>query len=154
MLWGIIVIIAVVLDQVSKYIIDKNVEYQSMIPVIDKFFYITYSRNTGAAWGMFKNGRYYFIALTFVISIALVYMIIKSDNKFLKLSLSMILGGALGNFIDRVRVGSVTDFLDFWFGSYNFPTFNVADSFVVVGTILLAIYMLFIYKEPEKTSVE
>lgn len=149
MLWGIIVVIAIALDQVSKYIIERYVEYGSMIPVIDKFFYITYFRNKGAAWGMFQNGRYFFIAVTVIVAGVLIYMLTRSSNKLLKFSLAFILGGALGNFIDRVRVGSVVDFLDFYFGSYHFPTFNAADSFVVIGTVLLGIYMLFIHKERE-----
>ncbi len=145
--WIIIIALAIALDQLSKYYIVKTVEYQSMIPVIDNFFYITYSRNKGAAWGILQNGRFFFLALTLLVSAVMIYIIIKNSNKVLRTSLAMILGGAAGNFIDRARAGSVVDFLDFYFGSYNFPTFNVADSFVVVGTIILAYYMLFIYKE-------
>lgn len=153
MLWGIIIFVAVVLDQVSKFLIVKYVDQVSRIPVIENFFYIVYSRNKGAAWGMFQGGRYFFIAVTIVVSIIMVYMLKKTDSKLLKLSLSFVLGGAIGNFIDRVREGSVVDFLDFYFGSYNFPTFNIADSFVVVGTIMLAVYMLFVQKDEEKVKV-
>lgn len=150
MIWGIIIVIAIAFDQASKFYIHRHVEYLSMTPVIDKFFYITYTRNSGAAWGIFQNGRYFFIAVTIVVSLVLLYMLIKNDNFILRLSLSFILGGAMGNFIDRVLVGSVVDFLDFHFGSYHFPTFNIADSFVVAGTFLLAYYILFIQKDEEK----
>ena len=147
MLWVIIILTAVLLDQVSKYLITIFIEYGSQLPVIKDFFYITYTRNKGAAWGILQDGRYFFIGVTIIVSAVLVYMLVKSDNRVLRTSLSMILGGAAGNFIDRVRVGSVVDFLDFYFGSYNFPTFNVADSFVVVGTFILGYYLMFIYKE-------
>jgi signal peptidase II len=77
---------------------------------------------------------------------------IKYDNRFLRFALSLILGGAIGNYIDRVIEGKVTDFLLFYIGSYPFPIFNAADMAVTCGTILLAIYMLFIYKEPPKKN--
>lgn len=152
MIWAIIIGAIVALDQVTKYIVSENIEYGGLIPVIDGFFYLTYHENKGAAWGILQNGRYFFIALTVLFSIVVVYFLAKYQNRFLKLSLAFILGGAVGNLIDRVVKGSVADFLDFHFGSYNFPTFNVADTFITVGTILLAYYMLFIYREPEKRA--
>ncbi|MCX7842429.1 MAG: signal peptidase II [Clostridia bacterium] len=154
MIWAIIIILAVIADQGTKYLIVNNVEYARQIPVISNFFYITYSRNKGAAWGIFQNGRYFFIVVTVIVSIVLAYMLVTSNNNLLRTSLSMILGGAAGNFIDRVREGSVVDFLDFYFGSYNFPTFNAADSFVVVGTILLAYYLLFNKTEEIKEEIK
>ena len=154
MLWAIIAILIAALDQIVKQIVISKIPYGEIIPVIDKFFYLTYHENKGAAWGFFQNGRIFFIVLTLLISIVIVYMIAKSKDKLLKLSLAVILGGALGNFIDRVLKGGVGDFLDFHIFSYHFPTFNVADMFVVIGTILLAIYLLFIYKEPVKEAHE
>jgi len=152
MLWIIIIALIVVLDQVSKYAVVKNIGYGDLIPVIDKFFYLTYYENKGAAWGILQNGRYFFIALTVIVSAFIVYFLYKSDSRLLSFSLSFILGGAFGNLIDRVLKGSVTDFLDFHFGSYHFPTFNAADSFVVVGTAILAYYLIFVYKDgqPDK----
>jgi signal peptidase II len=77
----------------------------------------------------------------------------KYNNKLLRGSLSMVIGGALGNLIDRMfRSGGVVDFLDFQFGSYHFPSFNVADSFIVVGTIIMAYYLLFVHKDKEESS--
>ncbi len=150
MLWIAVVLILVAIDRVSKYLINLNIKYGDRIPVIDNFFYLTNHDNYGAAWGIFQNGRYIFIGLTVIVSAAIVVFIARAENKFLKFTLSVILSGALGNLIDRIYKGGVTDFLDFFIGSYNFPTFNAADICVVTGTILLAIYMLFIYKEPEK----
>lgn len=154
MLWAFIAAIIAVLDQATKQLVLRNITSTDRITVIDGFFYLIYRENTGAAWSLFPNGRYFFLAITPVIAGALVFFLVRSHSRFLKLSLSLILGGAAGNFIDRAYRGSVVDFFDFHFGSYVFPTFNVADTFVVVGTILLSIYMLFIYKEPSKKPPE
>lgn len=150
MLWIIIIILVVVIDQVSKYIIVKNVATDQMIPVIDHFFYLTLHKNTGGAWGILQDGRLLFMIAIPFISAAVIYFMVKNNNRFLRFSLSLILGGAVGNYIDRLFEGSVTDFLLFYIGSYPFPIFNAADMSVTCGTILLAVYMLFIYKEPSK----
>lgn len=152
MLWAIIVILIVAVDQITKQIVMTKIPYGEIVPVIDKFFYLTYHENKGAAWGIFQNGRIFFIVLTLLISSVMIYFISKSKPRMLKLALAIILGGALGNFIDRVVKGGVGDFLDFYIGSYHFPTFNAADTFIVIGTILLAVYLLFIYKEPAKAE--
>jgi signal peptidase II len=154
MIWGIIIVLIVALDQYTKYVIVNKINFGDVIPVIDKFFYLTYWENKGAAWGILQNGRIFFLVITVVIVAAMTYILYKSDNKILKSALSLVLGGALGNFIDRARTGSVVDFLDFYLGSYHFPTFNVADTFVVIGTFLLAYYLLFIYKEKEPESIK
>jgi signal peptidase II len=152
MLWGVIIFIAVILDRISKMYIVRHIGFTKSIPVINNFFYITYWENKGAAWGILQGGRYAFIILTVIISAGILHILYRSENKILKLSLSIILGGAVGNFIDRVYKGSVVDFLEFHFGSYQFPIFNVADSCVVVGTILLAYYLLFIYKDKKEKN--
>jgi signal peptidase II len=154
MIWIFIIVMISAIDQISKYLIIKNVKYNQLIPVIDKFFYITYHENKGAAWGIMQEKRSIFIVLTLVLSVIMGYVLFKTENRLLKLSLSLILGGAIGNLIDRIFKGSVADFLDFHFGAYNFPTFNVADMFIVIGTILLSIFILFIYKEPNLEGVE
>lgn len=150
MIWLIIVILVVVLDQLTKLIVEGNISFGSSIPVINGFFYLSHWKNTGAAWGIFQNGRMFFIPLTIIVSIVLIYYLYKADSRFLKISLSFIIGGALGNFIDRVWRTSVVDFLEFHFGSYIFPIFNVADCFLVVGTFLLGFYLLFIYNEKKQ----
>lgn len=152
MLWITIVAILIGIDRYSKYIINKNIAFGERISIIDKFFYLTNHDNLGAAWGMFQNGRYIFIGLTIIVAAIIIVYMTKAQSKFLKLALSVILGGAFGNLIDRVYKGGVTDFLDFYIGSYHFPTFNAADMCIVLGTILLAIYLLFIYREPEKKT--
>lgn len=150
MIWVAVIFVIVLLDQLTKYMVVKNIDLGNSITIIEQFFYLAHWRNKGAAWGIMQNGRAIFIPVTIVVSIVLVYIMHKYENKLLRFSLSLILGGAIGNLIDRIfRPDGVVDFLDFHFGSYRFPTFNLADSFVVVGTIILAYYMLFIYKEKE-----
>lgn len=154
MIWGIIIVLIVALDQFTKYVIVNKIVFGEVIPVLDNFFYLTYWENKGAAWGILQNGRYFFIVLTSIVIVIMAYFLYKADNNYLKVSLALVLGGALGNLVDRVRMGSVVDFLDFYIGSYHFPTFNVADTFVVIGTFLLAYYLIFIYKEKELESIQ
>ena len=147
MLWIIIIAIIVALDQIVKYIIINNVDLGTSVIVINNFFYITHIKNTGAAWSILQGKRLFFIAVTLVACGFIIYYLYNAGNKLLKFSLSLIFAGAVGNIIDRVAKGSVTDFLEFQFGSYTFPIFNIADISVVIGSILLAYYILFIYKE-------
>ncbi len=159
MIWAFIILVIIGLDQLTKYVVINSIGYGEMKPVINGFFYLAHYQNTGAAWGIFQNGKAFLIPVTLIVSIVIGYMLYKSKNKMYSISLSMVLGGAIGNFIDRAfREGGVVDFLDFHFGAYNFPTFNVADSFIVIGTILLSCYILFFMKEDkvitEKTEKE
>ncbi len=150
MLWVAVVVFLVAVDRYTKYVINQTIAYGDRIPVLGDFFYLTNHDNYGAAWGIFQNGRYFFVILTLIVSAVIIIYMFKSESKFLKLALSVILGGAFGNLIDRIYKGGVTDFLDVYIGSYHFPTFNAADISVVTGTLLLLAYMLFVYKEPEK----
>lgn len=149
MYWFLIIVLIVALDQVTKFAIESSIEFGGAIPVIDNFFYIAHWKNTGAAWGIFQDGKALLIPLTMIISLVLVYYLYKGENKIMRLSLSFIIGGAAGNLIDRIWRTGVVDFFEFHFGSYQFPIFNVADTFVVIGTAILAYYMLFIYKEKD-----
>lgn len=150
MLWIILTVIIVVIDQVTKYFVVQNVEIGEKIPIIGELFYLTLHMNPGAAWGVLQNGRIFFLIIVPLISIFVVYYMIKNKSNFLRFTLALILAGAVGNYIDRLFIGEVRDFLLFYIGSYPFPVFNVADMAVTCGTIAMAIYVLFIYKEPEK----
>jgi len=152
MLWILIPVLTVIIDQITKYVVVKNISMNEMIPVIDEFFYLTLHKNTGGAWGIMQNSRIFFLIAIPVISAGVIYSIIKNKNPMMRFALSLILGGAIGNYIDRLIEGSVTDFFLFYIGSYPFPIFNVADIAVTCGTVLLVIYMIFIYKEPQKES--
>lgn len=152
MLWGILVILIIAVDRAAKILVIKSMKINESITVINNFFYINYIENKGAAMGILQNGRYFFIPMTIIVAAVLIYVLVKAKNNLLKLTLTFILGGAIGNFIDRALWGSVIDFLHFRFWSYDFYIFNVADAFIVVGTILLAYYLLFIHKDKEKQA--
>lgn len=155
MIWAVIILAIIGLDQLTKYIVINRIGLGEKKTVIDGFFYLTHWKNTGAAWGIMQNGKLILVPVTIIVSIVLAYYLVKSKNKMFRVSLSLILGGAIGNLIDRAfREGGVVDFLDFHFGSYNFPTFNVADSFIVIGTILLGYYILFVLKDDKVVSQE
>ncbi len=149
MIWILITALIIVIDRITKILVTKNVEPHETIPVIRGFFNIVFTENTGAALGILQNGRAFLIPFTIITVFLLLYFLIKSESRLFKTSLSMVIGGALGNLADRVFRGSVVDFLDFQFGSWHFWAFNVADIFIVLGTALMAWYMIFIYKEPE-----
>jgi signal peptidase II len=147
MLWILIIGIVVILDQLVKFIVVKNLAIGGSVTVIDKFFSIYHIGNTGAAWSILDGQRILFIIISSTACIAIAVFLFKAKHKLLKLCLSLIFAGAVGNLIDRVLKGSVTDFLRFDFGSYMFPVFNVADMAVVIGSALLMYYMFFIYKD-------
>ncbi len=153
MLWVIISIVVVIIDQLTKRIVVENISMGERIPVIENFFYLTLHKNSGAAWGILQDGRLFFLIIIPIVSAIVIYSMIKNVNRLLRFSCALILGGAVGNYIDRLLEGKVTDFLLFYIGSYPFPIFNVADMAVTCGTILLAVFMLFVYKEPPKKEM-
>ena len=143
-------LISVLLDQATKLTIDAKLGFSDRIPVIDDFFYITHARNPGAAFGLFGDSPVV-IRLTLFIGITLVALAmvvsffrkLAPGDRFSALSLGLILGGAVGNLVDRIFRGEVVDFLHFrlW-GGYEWPDFNLADSFIVVGVAFLVIELL------------
>ena len=141
------------LDQVVKYLIIGNFHLYTSVRVIPNFFYITYARNDGAAFGIFEDGRWYFIILS-LIAIASVIGYIFSDKKIEKIeaiSYALVLGGILGNLVDRIIYGYVIDYLDFYIFGFDTPIFNIADSCIVVG-ILIVMYNLIVKGEPNEIS--
>jgi signal peptidase II len=143
MLQLFIVAFIVALDQLTKYLAKTYLKPVGSVPLIQNVFHFTYVENRGAAFGILQNQRWLFIVLTVVISAVIAYYLFarRQESIVLTIALSMILGGAIGNLIDRLRLGYVVDMLHFVLIDY--PVFNVADSFVVIGTILLAYYILF-----------
>ena len=145
----ITLLLVVGLDQISKMYVISVMTLHSSHPVIDGFFNITYVRNPGAAFGFLANAAPMFRSLfLIVVSAAAIVMILwflaknKSAGMFLTFALSLILGGAVGNLLDRIRFGIVVDFLDFYIASWHWPAFNVADSAISVGAVLLIVEML------------
>lgn len=145
-LWIIIIAASILLDQLTKWIVVNSMELYESIVLIPKLFSFTYIPNYGAAWGMFSEHRWVFMLVT---SIALIIMPIilyryRKVHFLFNLSLSLFIGGAIGNMIDRVFVGYVVDFLEFTF--IDFPVFNVADICVVFGAGIMIVYALFFDK--------
>ena len=134
-----IALLVLLVDQWSKRWVVTHMELMEQIPVIEGFFYITSHRNRGAAFGILQNQQWLFISITIVVVIFLFIYIwkLRKEQPFTTFSLSLLLGGALGNFIDRVRTGEVVDFFHFQYDVYQFPIFNVADSAIVVGVTIL-----------------
>ena len=135
-------ILTLVVDIVSKIIVVKNVVFGEEISVIKNFLKITYVRNTGVAWSIFSDMQFMIIIISILIIGGIVWYMYKNKtkNRLEKVSYGFILGGALGNFVDRIIHGYVIDFIDVRIFGYNYPIFNLADTFIVVGIILLIIY--------------
>lgn len=152
MFYYIIAAFIIILDQFTKWLIVKNMNIGDSIPVIEDFLYITSHRNRGAAWGILQGQMWLFYVITIVVIIGIVYYIRKAarGNALLGVSLGFMLGGAIGNFIDRVYRQEVVDFIHTYIFSYNFPVFNIADSALVIGVFLLMIQMLKEEREGKK----
>lgn len=140
----------IILDQASKFIISVSIGSYDSVTVIEGFFDLVHVRNRGMAFGMMNRpdtgmALYFLIAVT-VIAVILILIWsfrLKHDERRLLFGLSLILGGAIGNLIDRIRLREVIDFLDVYIGSYHWPAFNVADSAITVGTCWIAVCIVF-----------
>jgi len=138
-----------VTDQLTKFIVDRTMPLHHSIPVIDNLFNLTYIRNTGAAFGIFAGSaaafRLPFLILVSVLAAGFICALLRrlpETEKGLMTALAFILGGAVGNLIDRVVHGEVIDFLDFYWAGYHWPAFNVADSFITVGVAITVFYLI------------
>lgn len=142
-LWFLITAVIILLDQFTKWLVMNSLNIGDSISVISGIFNITYAQNPGAAFGILAYRTNFFIAITILLAIIIIVLFIILDKEYnlLKLGLALQLGGALGNFIDRVKTGYVIDFFDFSF----WPVFNMADIAIVTG---VAILIIFIIKEP------
>ncbi|MGM0204470.1 lipoprotein signal peptidase [Enterococcus sp. AZ187] len=130
------------LDQWSKYLTVQNISLGETKEFIPGFLSLTHLRNTGAAWSLLERKMIFFYVITVIVSVVIIYLLIKNYKKSIwySVGLSFVLAGAIGNFIDRVRLGYVVDMLQTDF--MNFPIFNVADSTLVVGVICIFIYLI------------
>ncbi len=144
MLYIFIIVVLTGIDQWTKYLAETQLKPIDTIPLVQDLFHLTYARNTGAAFSILRDKQVFLILVTGIVVVALIcYLIkiLKTGDATLKLSLALIIGGALGNLIDRVRLNYVTDFLDFTL--INYPIFNFADVFVVSGVAILLYMVLF-----------
>ena len=153
-LWvGSILSLVLVFDQVTKYLIEKHVRLFETITVIPGFFNVTHVRNRGAAFGVLATvpGLWrgvFFISVT-LIALAVIAILIRAATERLHIiSFALIASGAIGNLIDRLRYSEVVDFIQWYAGSFYWPSFNIADSAITLGVGLLIIDMLF-SKKPE-----
>ena len=139
------------LDQFVKYIVDKNMELYSSIVIWKTVFEIHYLQTPGAAWGLFENKQILFILCTVIVLAAGIMFFVRCTKKNvfkdIRFLIVLILSGAVGNMIDRIRYHYVIDFL--YFKWIDFPVFNIADCYVTVGFILLIILILFKYKDED-----
>ncbi|WP_019120627.1 signal peptidase II [Brevibacillus massiliensis] len=137
MLYYVIALIVIALDQATKYAVVKKMALGESIPLIPGVFHLTSHRNMGAAFGILQNQRWLFVVITLVVVAGIIVTLYRIGRKLpvTSLGLALVLGGAIGNFIDRVSTGQVVDFLDFTL--INFPIFNVADSAITIGVVLL-----------------
>lgn len=137
LVWSAFIII---LDQITKYYATRYLKGMDAKSIIGNFFQLSYVENRGAAFGILQDKKFFFIIITVIVVSVLIWTMKKyayKMNIFFKFSMVMLLGGTIGNFIDRLRQGYVVDFLSFNFGNYSFPVFNIADICIVLGTILL-----------------
>lgn len=137
-------IVLLLIDQISKLLVIKFLDINGGIELIKNFFYLTYTHNTGAAFSILTGQRLLLILIAVIILILIFNHIRKNkvEGKLEKIAFSLIIGGSLGNLIDRIIRGYVVDFLDFKIFGYDFPIFNLADTFIVIGVILLLITTL------------
>jgi len=131
----------VLLDLLSKKIIIHFMKVSSSIVIVKNFFSITHVKNTGAAWSIFSGKTIFLLIVSLFVIGGLVWYLIKnrSISKIEKYGYELVLGGAIGNFVERLFIGYVTDFLDFKIFGYDYPIFNLADCFIVIGIGILLI---------------
>jgi signal peptidase II len=156
----LIALLVVVLDRLSKWLVAGKITLHDSISVLPGFFRLTHVQNSGAAFGLFAESssewKVAILILFSILALAVVSALLWKNSHSMTVTgvgLALILGGAVGNLWDRLLTGRVVDFLDFYFGSYHWPAFNVADSAIVLGALLLVGEILFTKTPAEqKTS--
>ena len=146
--------ILVLADQVSKAIVVRTMSLYESVPVIDNFFHFTYITNDGMAFGIdFPFGYFIFSLVSALLTLFLFWYLwtVRNDSLVIRLGLAMIIAGAVGNLIDRLMLGEVIDFLDFMIGNFHWYVFNLADSYVTVGMVLILTDSIFFEKKREKS---
>lgn len=149
------VVCIVLFDQLTKLVVLAELTKVATVELIEKVFYFTYCENTGAGFSIFAEHTMLLAIVSACVIVAMVLYVVlkKPKSRMLNVALTFLVGGAIGNLIDRVRLGFVVDFLDFRL--IDFPIFNVADCFVTIGAALLIIYILFIDgKDAKKEKIK
>lgn len=143
----------IITDQTAKAAAVKHLMDQRPVEVVNNFIELHFVKNYGAAFGILQNQRWFLIIITSVVISGMIFFMIKNNNRLTfiaKTSIAMLVGGAVGNLIDRWRLGYVVDFIKIDLKIYNFPVFNIADVFIVAGTALLVITVVFDKLEQQK----
>jgi signal peptidase II len=155
MFYYLIALVVIALDQFTKWLIVQRMTEGQSITVVENFLYITSHRNQGAAWGILQGQMWFFYIITIGVIIGIVYYLEKhaKGNKLFSMSLALLLGGAIGNFIDRVFRKEVVDFLNTYIIQYDFPIFNIADASLTIGVGLLIINMLMEERREKKEKL-
>ena len=144
--------ILVLADQISKTIVVKTMSLYESIPVIQNFFHFTYITNDGMAFGInFPFGYYIFTSVSVLLTLFLFWYLwsVRMHSIVIRLGISFIIAGAIGNLIDRIFLGAVIDFLDFMIGNFHWYVFNLADSYVTVGMVLVLVDSIILEKKRE-----
>ncbi len=146
-LFTAIALVGIIVDQTTKIAVDRSMQLFDSIPVVEHFFHLTYVRNKGAAFSFLSNASWrlpFFITVSMVAALVILvaFRKLRDDQRLAHTSLAMIFSGAVGNLIDRIRLGEVIDFLDAHWYRHHWPAFNVADSLICVGVFLLAVDMV------------
>ena len=144
--------ILVLADQISKTIVVKTMSLYESIPVIHNFFHFTYITNDGMAFGInFPFGYYIFTSVSALLTLFLFWYLwsVRTHSIVIRLGISFIIAGAIGNLIDRIFLGAVIDFLDFMIGNFHWYVFNLADSYVTVGMVLVLVDSIILEKKRE-----
>lgn len=142
MLITILVVLFTLIDQVSKYLVTNSLHKD--ITIIKNIFYLIYTKNDGAAFSILTGKRLFLIIVTILIIAAIIYYLKKNNikDKTNIIAFSLVLGGSIGNLIDRIVRGYVVDFISVKIFNYNFPIFNIADSFICIGVFILVLTSL------------
>lgn len=152
----IVAVLLVGLDQVTKYLALMQLKPVGSVTFVEGFMDFTFVENRGVAFGMFSGQKWFILLLTGIIVAVMVYYFVRLPHsrqyQWVRGAMVLVLAGAVGNMIDRIFRGYVVDFFEFTF--FDWPVFNVADIYVVVGVILLAILILFVIKEEPKEKKE
>lgn len=138
-LYILAIVVLISADQFSKFLIVKNLSVNNSVSLINNFFSITYVKNYGAGFSIMQNQTLFLTVISIIAIMLLSYLLYKTKNKEIsnRISFLLIISGAFGNLFDRIRFGYVIDFFDFNIFGYDFPVFNVADSFITIGALIL-----------------
>ncbi len=146
-LFALITFFGIIIDQITKIAVDRTMQLSDSITIVEHFFHLTYVRNRGAAFSFLSDASWrlpFFISITIIAALVILvaFQKMRDDQRLAHTSLAMIFSGAVGNLIDRIRLGEVIDFLDVHWYQHHWPAFNVADSLICVGVFLLALDMM------------